>query len=233
MDTDTQVWYLERARQLVDELEQGNDHRVDQLLCEIEQRHGSELYDELNRLSGQLQSMMSQTGFDSRIADLADKDIPDARQRLHYVIETTEKAANGTLAHVEASLPLCDQIIDFSDAWLRADGQQMGDDNMRRFMATLPARTKEIRQALNDIMMAQSFQDITGQILRQVIDVVCDIEDGLSALVRKGRDGGGGRPASVERLGKEIMGPAVPGCQGAASITDQDEIDDLLSGLGV
>ncbi len=233
MDADMQSWYLERARELVVELQEGNGCRVEELLSEIEHQHGSELYNELNRLSGKLQSMMAQTAIDSRIASLADRDIPDARQRLDYVIETTEKAANGTLAHVEASLPLCDQIIEFTDSWLSQNNHSVDDESLQKFMLTLPANVNEVRQALNDIMMAQSFQDITGQILRQVIDVVCDIEDGLSVLVNDGNGPEVKTLSTAERTKKEIMGPAVPGCQGTASISGQDEIDDLLSGLGV
>ncbi len=229
MDVDTQTWYLDRARSLVDLLEQGEGERAEALLAEIERRHCSESFEALGRLSERLQSLLSRTGLDDLIVDLTDRDIPDARERLNYVIETTETAANGTLGHVEASLPICDRLIAFAESW---DGRF--DEGVGRFLTGLPEQIRSIRQALNEIMLTQSFQDITGQILKQVIAIVCEIERALASIV-EGHDRHGQRTdlRSGEATGRQDTGPGVPGCRGAPRLSGQDEIDDLLSGLGV
>ncbi len=223
MDVDTQNWYLDRARSLVEVLEQGQEERAEAILSEIERRHHSESFEELGRLSERLQTLVSQSGLDGRLVDLADRDIPDARERLHYVIATTETAANGTLGHVEASLPICDRLMAFAE-----DGPERGPEAMAAFIEELPEQVRSIRRALHEIMIAQSFQDITGQVLKQVIAVVCEIERVLGTIVNAEAV-----ESSGERDESKDMGPAVPGCQGAARVSGQDEIDDLLAGLGV
>ena len=229
MDVDTQTWYLDRAKSLVEVLERGEGARAEAILGEIERRHCSESFEELERLSERLQSLLSRSGLDVRLSDLTDRDIPDARERLKYVIATTETAANGTLGHVEACLPVCDRLIAFVDEW---DGQL--DDRVVSFLDELPEQIRSLRQALNEIMLAQSFQDITGQILKQVIEVVCEIERALESMIGERPESPGLR--SLPRAGRgpdKDTGPAVPGCHGAPRVSGQDEIDDLLSGLGV
>ncbi len=228
MDVDTQTWYLDRARSLVEVLEQGEGAQAEAILGEIERRHCSESFEELGRLSERLQSLLSQTGLDDRLSDLTDHDIPDARERLNYVIATTETAANGTLGHVEACLPICDRLIAFAGEW---DGRF--DDEVGRFLSDLPAHIRSIRQALNEIMLAQSFQDITGQVLKQVIDVVCEIERALESIVNGRPVPPALRPVARREGHDKDTGPEVPGCHGAPRVSGQDEIDDLLSGLGV
>jgi chemotaxis protein CheZ len=91
-----------------------------------------------------------------------------------------------------------------------------------------------IKSRLNDILMAQEFQDVTGQILQQVIELVTRLEDNLVQMLavagERIRHGGESRKASKDDTRAE--GPAVPGADDSGRVNSQDEVDDLLSSLG-
>jgi chemotaxis protein CheZ len=99
----------------------------------------------------------------------------------------------------------------------------------------------KIHGNLSEVMMAQGFQDLTGQIIRRVITLVQEVEDNLVELIRLS---GGARlergqetrePVAVEESAEDVMrgvGPSVPGVDEGGSVSGQDEVDDLLSSLG-
>lgn len=79
--------------------------------------------------------------------------------------------------------------------------------------------------------MAQDFQDLTGQIIRKVIDLVHDVEEKLVKLVRI--TGNKIEEETIVKEGREkLAGPAVPGLDQGDQVSGQDEVDDLLSSLG-
>ena len=90
---------------------------------------------------------------------------------------------------------------------------------------------KVVQSGLNDILMAQGFQDITGQIIKRVIDLVHDLESSMVELIRIS-GGKGGEPKHTHEL--ELPGPMVPGIDDKAGdvAANQDDVDDLLSSLG-
>src|SRR5690606_18836122 len=89
------------------------------------------------------------------------------------------------------------------------------------------ASAVELRRRLSDVMMAQSFQDITGQIIRRVAGLVADLE-AVIAKTHAGRGGG----AAHRRASNAGEGPALPG-QDADVVAGQEDVDELLSELGV
>ena len=162
----------------------------------------------------------------------------DIRARLHHVIELMEQAANESLAAVEESIPLAKEIIDGADniaeAWKRfrnheGDLEQFrgGSDDISEFISTASNNSGRLHQRLNEVMMAQSFQDLSGQIIHQVVDVIGKIEDSLVDLVQLS-----GQEEKKERVAGEAHGPVVPGVKQGEVVRSQDEVDDLLSSLG-
>ncbi len=111
------------------------------------------------------------------------------------------------------------------------------------FLSLTSDNANEINANLSEVMMAQEFQDLTGQILRRVISMVQEVEDNLVDLIRVS---GGSSSDTTESGSDEIiqanasmedleqgMGPAVPGtADTVGSVSGQDEVDDLLSSLG-
>ncbi|MGR9115076.1 MAG: protein phosphatase CheZ, partial [Gammaproteobacteria bacterium] len=106
----TDIDRLSLAKKLVSALEQGDEVKADKLLDEIAGIRETQLFIEVGRLTRQLHDAMRSFSVDSRISELTKNDIPDAKERLHYVISMTEKAADQTLTAVEDLFPIAQSL---------------------------------------------------------------------------------------------------------------------------
>ena len=88
---------LAQAKSLVTLLESDQQEKADELVAEIQNPTNSELFAEIGKLTRQLHDSLMNFQLDSRLNDLATADIPDAKERLNYVITRTEEAANKTM----------------------------------------------------------------------------------------------------------------------------------------
>ena len=233
---------LALAKDLVIALEQGNEAVADSLLDEIAGLRESQLFQEVGRLTRQLHDTMAGFTIDSKITAMTENDIPDAKERLQYVITMTEQAANQTLGAVEAALPVSKELNEqaeyLSAKWERflvkkmpfAEFKDMSSEITKHFQES-KGSLQLVEQGLNEILMAQGFQDITGQIIKRVIDLVQDLETSMVELVRLS----GGKNSETKSINEpELPGPVVPGVDDKTSdvATNQDDVDDLLSSLG-
>ena len=170
--------------------------------------------------------------------------MPDATERLRYVITTTEQAANTTLEAVEESLPLVDLLHSdarsLSEQWTDPGSPGLSIDKshelsigLSNFLKTTQSNSEVLRDKLSEVLMAQSYQDLTGQVICKVITLVNDLEGKLVELVRLS---GGQENRSKDKIvdGPDIspQGPAVPGVDKGNLVNSQDDVDDLLSSLG-
>jgi len=232
------------AKDLVIALEDNDETKADEILDQISGMRESMLFQEVGRLTRQLHDTMNSFALDSKMVELTSKDIPDAKERLHYVIAMTEQAANQTMDVIEHLTPisqeLSDQANELSNKWDRFLAKDMPFEefkNMSQEITVHFAQTKErvasVQTGLTDILMAQGFQDITGQIIRRVIDLVQDMEHSMVELVclSSGKSKTGIANKSKEL---ELPGPVVPGVDDKSNdvATNQDDVDDLLSSLG-
>jgi chemotaxis protein CheZ len=231
------------AKDLVQALEAADEGRTDEILDQIAGMRETMIFQEVGRLTRQLHNTISSFEVDSRISELAETDIPDAKERLQYVITTTEKAANQTLSVVEELLPISKELTDqantLSNKWDRFLAKDMPFQefkDMSQEITTHFAQEKNglasVQTGLNDVLLAQGFQDITGQIIRRVIDLVQDLETSMVELVRI--SGGKKQPEMRHHHEPELPGPVVPGIDDKSGdiATSQDDVDDLLSSLG-
>ena len=246
--------YLEQARTLVQQLEQGKEDEASRLLDELTKQREQSLFSELGKLTRQLHEALNSFRVDSRMAEVAEREFPDARERLKYVITMTEQSAERTLDAVEGSMPLCDDLeqraAKIKDEWdrftrreLDAEGFRVLSRDVEAFLGEVTEGTPKLRGSLQEVLMAQDFQDMTGQIIKRVISLVEDVEGSLVELVRI--SGQNLMPEAVQEghkkaeqdqekaaaAGIEACGPAVPGVD-AETVSGQDEVDDLLSSLG-
>lgn len=234
---------LSLARDLVSALEKGDEAAADEILDQVAGLRETQLFKEVGRLTRQLHDTMVSFSVDAKIAAMAEHDIPDAKERLHYVIAMTEQAADQTLTAVEDLLPVADELSSQANLlaaqWNRFLEREMPFEEFKAMSADLShyfdrsrGSLDKIQAGLNDILMAQGFQDITGQIIRRVIDLVQDLEISMVKLIsissRKGFASGGAA------LQPEVPGPVVPGVDDRAGdvATSQVDVDDLLSSLG-
>lgn len=239
---------LNYAKKLVECIEQGNQEEAEKAMEDLSALREGHLFQELGKLTRDLHDTMVGFQLDSKIADMAETDIPDATERLNHVITLTEQAAEQTLSAVEASMGLSDSLRDKSEKlhenWNRFRKRDMDVDEFRtmsaeldEFFQWLDQKLPEISSSLSDIMMAQGFQDLTGQIIGRVITLVQDVEEGLVGLIRMTGQKMNA-PGVVEKDKRkdgpdiEAVGPAVPGVDKGDIVNNQDDVDDLLSSLG-
>jgi len=241
-DQATEQLYL--ARSLVSHLETGNQEGAVSAIAELAGVRDSLLFREVGRLTRELHDSINGFMMDARLADIAQTQMPDAAERLRYVISTTEQAANTTLGAVEDSLPLADSLRSdarhLAEQWERFNSRKLSVDDFRELSAELSAflsatqtNSEALHDKLSEVLLAQGYQDITGQIIRKVISLVDDVEGKLVELVRLS----GNRPktssaAAVDGRDIAAQGPAVPGVDRAEMVNGQDDVDDLLSSLG-
>jgi chemotaxis protein CheZ len=231
---------LELAKQLVSQLESGETDDAEQTIDQLAGFSESALFQEVGRLTRELHDAINSFLLDSKIAELAEREIPDASERLSYVITMTENAANTSLAAVEAGLPLADELGNkakiLAGEWKRFQERQLSVEEFRAlsqklvgFLQVTGEHSGELHGKLSEVLMAQDFQDLTGQIIRQVIALIQDVEHKLVRLVRIS-GGINGSPPTKKPGGLE--GPAVPGIDQGDQVKGQDDVDDLLSSLG-
>jgi len=241
---------LDIARDLVARLEAGNNDDALTLIAQLAGFRDSMLFQEVGRLTRELHDSINGFVVDSNIVDIAQSEMPDAAERLNYVIHMTEDAANTTLSAVESAMPLAETLRNDShrlgELWEKFNARQMTVQDFRELSSELGVflhDTQENSQALNDklseVLMAQGYQDLTGQIIRKVIDLVHDVEDKLVELVRLSgtrQQGDSKQAAGAQAVAGhpdvEAAGPVVPGVDKVDAVQGQDEVDDLLSSLG-
>ncbi|MCF8208487.1 MAG: protein phosphatase CheZ [Rhodoferax sp.] len=171
------------------------------------------------------------------------EEIPNARDRLAHVGKMTEDAANKVLTLVETAKPRCDELSkrgeELSQSLARmAEGKDLSVDRARGLMLVcgkFADRTAHFAAGqsdiLSDIMMAQDFQDLSGQVIKKVIDIITRTEMQLVQLLLDSApmpEGGDAKPAA-EFTGEthQLEGP-----QTADKALKQDDVDDLLASLG-
>ncbi len=175
-------------------------------------------------------------GFD-RLLEKAASDMPDARDRLEYVAQMTEKAAEKVLNATELAMPLQDSIQHDAAAlggeWQTALAAPF-DEAAYRALAVKSVAALQLtqdnaaltRSQLMDIMMAQDFQDLTGQVIKRVTELANDIERQLVQLLVDYA------PAETKREDSGLMnGPQIHAA-GKDVIANQGQVDDLLESLG-
>lgn len=232
---------LELAQALVQSLQAGDESEADNLI-ETLSKGGTrdELFVEVGRLTRELHDAINGFLLDARIADMTNIEIPDAKERLNYVITMTQQSADRTLNEVEKCLPMVEamerQATRFLDEWSKlnlSESDPAGDlsAQLNGFLQQTGGDAKVLRASLSEVLMAQDFQDLTGQIIRKVIRLVQDVEQKLVKLVRitgSKLDEGKAEPKAADKL----AGPAIPGLDQGDQVSGQDEVDDLLSSLG-
>jgi len=206
------------------------------------QRRERMMFLDLRKLTGDLQSALQRFRVDSRLADLAAKDVPNARLRLDHVLKLTDEAAHRTLELVEKSGPLAERTArsaaELVEQWQRFRDRKIAVEDFHRMVSEMDAflqatrsDMETVRVNLSEVLVAQGYQDLTGQIIRGVTKLVTELEIALSDLVRLSNVGTRTRPVSDET--RRGFGPPIPGINSGPSVTGQQDVDALLSGLGV
>ncbi len=194
------------------------------------------MYERLGGIVRLLHDSLRELGFDKAINE-ASHQISDAQDRLEYVASLTEQAANKVLNTLDEGMPAQDVLSkkakEMEERWEALFAGKMSIDEFkvlagdsRQFASLVNDATEKEKARLLEIMMAQDFQDITGQLIKKVVTITKTVEHELADLLRDNAP-----PAVREKLHK----PAPPIMQGPSVPTvalDQDNVDDLLADLG-
>ncbi|MGK5028399.1 protein phosphatase CheZ [Janthinobacterium sp. DSP2-3-3] len=194
------------------------------------------MFERLGGIVRLLHDSLRELGYDKALTE-ASSQIVDAQDRLEYVATLTEQAANKVLNTLDEGMPAQDVLSkkakDMDSRWTAlfdgklslAEFKALAGDT-RQFAQAVAEATEAEKARLLEIMMAQDFQDITGQLIKKVVNITKTVEHELAQLLRDNA------PAEVrEKLAQKpvplMQGPSVP-----SVALDQDNVDDLLADLG-
>jgi len=194
------------------------------------------MFERLGGIVRLLHDSLRELGYDKALTE-ASSQIVDAQDRLEYVATLTEQAANKVLNTLDEGMPAQDVLSkkakDMDGRWTALfDGKLSLEEfkalagDSRQFAQAVAEATEAEKARLLEIMMAQDFQDITGQLIKKVVNITKTVENELAQLLRDNA------PAEVrEKLAQKpvplMQGPSVP-----SVALDQDNVDDLLADLG-
>ena len=202
------------------------------------ERAQQEVLTRVGQMTRALHDSLRGLGFD-KLLERAANDIPDARDRLDYVAKMTEKAAQRVLNAIDAANPLQD-TIDSNAHQLAGRWQTLLDEGFTEEKArALAAQTinyldetrssaASTKEHLMDIMMAQDFQDLTGQVIKRVTELAQNLEQQLLQLLVDYA------PAEIKReVNSSLLnGPQINPEGNTEVVANQEQVDDLLESLG-
>jgi chemotaxis protein CheZ len=234
--------FLERAlARLATAYGRGDEAAFDAALADVLARRAESgtgmpavMLESLRRITRDLQGALERFSIDSRLIDYARREMPNARARLEQVLGLTEAAAHRTLDLIERSGPPLATVATSARALQKRlrEGDSPAAAELDALLGQTIRDMDEVRGNLAEALLAQEYQDLTGQIIRSVMELVRELEQALGELWRLG----GGRPDG-SRLGSREdprgSGPAVPGVNDASRLHAQRDVDNLLSDLGV
>ena len=190
------------------------------------------IFDRLGNVVRMLHDSMRELGYDRSLSDVAIQ-VADAQGRLEYVATLTEQAANKVLNATDLGMPeqdkLAQQAKEIDVRWTDLfDGKMSVEEfktlarDSKEFANTVMAATEAEKARLLDIMMAQDFQDLTGQLIKKVVAINKRVERELAQILIDNA------PADLRDKAVELMeGPSVPN-----AALEQDDVDNLLESLG-
>lgn len=192
----------------------------------------------IGQMTRNLHDNLRGLGFD-KLLEKAANDIPDARDRLAYVAKMTEQAAEKVLNAIDVAIPIQEKLGNDATA-LQTQWQQVlatpsfkrdYDKVAQETLAHLNNTNEQVvvsKELLMEIMMAQDFQDLTGQVIKKITELAQGLEQQLvQVLIDFTPD--------VPKKDKEsglINGPQINPEQNAEAVSNQEQVDDLLESLG-
>jgi chemotaxis protein CheZ len=200
-----------------------------------------DVFQRIGAITRRLHDALRELGYDKTLEHAVDS-LPDARARLSRIAELTGESAEKVLNTVEVARAVQDQIrgdagsleVRWAGRTVQALSGPEGDllvADTRKFLGGLPASTDLTNRYLSDIMLAQDFHDLTGQMIGKVVDLAQTLEEQLVALLLETTPPERRARAAVTEAGS-LSGPAVNTAGRTDIVTDQSQVDDLLESLG-
>jgi len=196
------------------------------------------VFTRIGQMTRQVHNTLRGLGSDSLLQD-AVQAIPDARERLSYIAQMTEQAASRVLNATDIAQPIQNRM--HADArnleaqWDRLFANELSVDEFkalsgstRDFLGEVVRSSRATNEQLMEIMMAQDFQDLTGQVIKKVVDLAQKLETELLQVLLEVT------PPQMrgDRHGNLLNGPVISSAGRDDVVTTQEQVDDLLDSLG-
>ncbi|MDP3539372.1 MAG: protein phosphatase CheZ [Azonexus sp.] len=197
------------------------------------------VFNKIGHMARALHDTLGQLGFDN-ILEKTMSALPDAKDRLAYVANLTEQAACRVLNATDIASPLVDEIESRSrvlgEGWDKVFSNQMGAADFKQLALEtraflneqLPQKTQATHAQLTEIMMAQDFQDLTGQVIKKIVLLAQELESGLMTVLIEVLP----ETRRTEEVTSLMNGPVVNSEGRTDVVVNQEQVDDLLDSLG-
>ncbi len=212
----------------------------------VESRAGGEewpaqetVFNRIGQMARQLHDTLHQLGYD-KLLEQTVSSLPDAKDRLAYVANLTEQAACRVLNATDIAKPVVDELEKnalalgarwdkvFSNQMSTAEFRQLAEETRRYLKAGVPEGVKVINAQLMEIMMAQDFQDLTGQVIKKIVGLTQDLENGLMTVLIEVMP----QKKRSEEVNSLVNGPVINADGRPDVVVNQQQVDDLLDSLG-
>ncbi|HSG23886.1 MAG TPA: protein phosphatase CheZ [Azonexus sp.] len=197
------------------------------------------VFNRIGQMARSLHDTLSQLGYDKFLEKTVSA-LPDAKDRLAYVANLTEQAACRVLNATDVAGPLVDEIENsartLGGRWDKVFANQMGADEFKQLAvetraflnSDLPQKTKATHAQLTEIMMAQDFQDLTGQVIKKIVSLAQELESNLMSVLLEVVP----ETRRTEEVNSLMNGPVVSAEGRTDVVVNQEQVDDLLDSLG-
>lgn len=199
-----------------------------------------EMLNRIGYVTRTLHDSLSGLGLDKILEQVA-QDIPDTRDRLNYVARMTEQAAERVLNATDAATPLQTELATeatvLETRWkemlakpsLKSEYNQTVNETLE-FLTLTGKNTADTKALLLDIMMAQDFQDLTGQVIKKITALAQDMEKQLVQVLIDFSPAVAKKEADVST--SLMNGPQIDPVNAVDIVASQEQVDDLLDSLG-
>ena len=245
----------ERARALVNKLESGDFYGASSAIEDLNEARDRSFYREVGKLTRGLHDAI--VNFDIETPESGGEEggskMANAQDRLDYVIKLTQNSADKTMDMVEEGIPIAAEIGEKATAlredWVKLARREMNPNEFRdlykridEYLTMTCDSSTQLSDKLNTILLAQDFQDLTGQVIKKVISLVQDVEVRLVDLMRVAgqveeltgiiRNAEVRQTVAKQGLDSAAEGPQINAEERSDVVSGQDDVDDLLSSLG-
>lgn len=196
------------------------------------------VFSQLGQMTRGLHNLLRELGYDKALGQMA-QELPNNRDRLNYIAAMTAQAAERTLNAAESAQPIQTRLSgtarELSGKWDRLFDKQLGVDEFkalvrdtRGYLKDVPNQTEATHAQLMEIIMAQDFQDLTGQVIKRILDAAQHLETQLLSLLIETTPEGVRQSVDPSLLN----GPVINAVGRNDVVTSQEQVDDLLESLG-
>lgn len=197
------------------------------------------VYNRLGQLARQVHDALRELGLDTTLHRAAEA-VPDARQRLAYVARTTEQAASRVLNATDVAAPIQAELASGADAlcarWDELYAGRLSPEafrelsaDTRAFLGAVGEGARGTGAQLHEIMMAQDFQDLTGQVIKRLVELTRTLETQLLQVLIEAAPA---QALEAEQATGLLNGPVIDAGGRSDVVQDQAQVDELLERLG-